>query len=145
MKCYHTTTKDRLWSILCNGLLPNSKPNWFSSPTPYIMLSVRPCFHLIDPDDAVYLEVGDPAIKPEYFDDPEGLRWDKPIKPRYIKIMAFAHILVHHLADLREKAQNEKAKPPVRSRKDYIAKRNGYIQAIDHSIGVILKCERLWS
>jgi len=93
----------------------------------------------------VYLEVNDPAIKKEYFDDPEGLRWDKPIKPRYIKIMTFPQLLIHHLADLREKAQLDKDKPPTRSRKEYIAKRNGYIQAIDHAIGTILKCERLWS
>ncbi len=145
MKCYHVTTKDRLWAILCNGLRPNSKPNWFKSRTPYIMLSRRSFFGLYDLDKEVYLEISDPNIKPEYFDNPEGLRWPFLIKPRYIKIMTFAHILVHHLADLREKAQKEKANPPVRSRKDYVAKRNGYIQAIDHSIGVILKCERLWS
>lgn len=145
MKCYHVTTKDRLWSILCNGLRPNSKPNWFKSRTPYIMLSRRPYFELYDLEKEVTLEISDPDIKPEYFDDPEGLRWPFPIKPRYIAIMTFAHLLVHHLVDLREKAQNEKAKSPKRSRKEYIAKRNGYIQAIDHSIGTILKCERLWS
>ena len=77
--CYHITTRDRLPSILENGLVPNSKPNWFTSKTPYIMLSLHPYWWLYN--DAVLIEVKDPAIKREYFDDPEGLRWGEVIKP----------------------------------------------------------------
>ena len=79
--CYHTTTKDRLKSILDNGLVPNSKPNWFTSETPYIMLSLSPYWWLHK--DAVLIEIKDPAIKREYFTDPEGLRWGEIIKPEY--------------------------------------------------------------
>lgn len=77
--CYHITIKDRLGSILENGLIPNSKPNWFTSKTPYIMLSLYPYWWLYK--DAVLIEIKDPAIKREYFDDPEGLRWGEVIKP----------------------------------------------------------------
>ena len=79
--CYHITTKDRLASILESGLIPNSKPNWFTSETPYIMLSLYPYWWLYK--DAVLIEIKDPAIKQEYFDDPEGLRWGEIIKPEY--------------------------------------------------------------
>jgi len=140
MKCYHVTTQDRLWSILCNGLLPNSKPNCFTSPTPYIMLSLRPWFNLVDIDNSVFLEISDPAIKQEYFDDPEGLRWDKPIKPRYIRIMTVLDILMHRLIDLRENATRElKRIDIVGTKKEHRAKWRGYCEAIDSAIGVILK------
>jgi len=146
MKCYHVTTKDRLWSILCEGLRPNSKPNWFKSRTPYVMLSLRPYFTIYDESEEVFLEINDPAIKREYFDDPEGLRWDKPIKPKYIKIMSIFDILVHKLADLREKSQNEKGISGVieGTRKEYIAKRNGYIEGVQHSINEIVKLKEIW-
>lgn len=77
--CYHITTKDRLESILTNGLVPNSKPNWFTAETPYVMLSLYPYWWLYE--DAVLIEIKDPAIKREYFTDPEGLRWGRIIKP----------------------------------------------------------------
>ncbi len=92
--CYHLTTKDRLKSILENGLIPNSKPNWFTSETPYIMLSLYPYWWLyknrvvwglpdINENDVILIEIKDPAIKREYFDDPEGLRWGETIEPEY--------------------------------------------------------------
>lgn len=79
--CYHITTRDRLKSILRDGLIPNSRPNFFTSETPYIMLSLYPYWWLNK--DAVLIEIKDPDIKREYFDDPEGLRWDRMIKPEY--------------------------------------------------------------
>ena len=80
--CYHVTTKDRLASILVEGLRPNSEPNWFQSETPYVMLSLYPYWRLYE--DAVLLEIKDPEIKREFFDDPEGLRWGKVIEPKFI-------------------------------------------------------------
>jgi len=90
--CYHITTKDRLKGILEKGLVPNSKPNWFTRKTPYVMLSLYPYWWLYENRDGwgmkevkeeniILIEIKDPAIKREYFDDPEGLRWDKIIKP----------------------------------------------------------------
>lgn len=84
MKCYHSTTKDRVSSIMENGLQPNSKPTWFVTVTPYVMLSLGPLPSL-NGDDTVVLEVTDPRIKAEYFDDPEGLRWPYVIKPEFIR------------------------------------------------------------
>lgn len=81
--CYHITTKDRLSNILSNGLIPNSKPNWFTSETPYIMLSLHPYWWLYK--DAVLIEIEDPAIKRSYFDDPEGLRWVHRILPKHFR------------------------------------------------------------
>lgn len=81
--CFHITTKDRVDNILKEGLKPNSKPNWFSSPTPYVMLSKYPYWALYD-KDMVLLEIKHPNILPEYFDDPEGLRWGETIPPNYI-------------------------------------------------------------
>ena len=80
--CYHITTKDRLPSILKDGLKPNSKPNWFKSETPYIMLSGYPYWWLYK--DAILIEIKDPSIKRKYFTDPEGLRWGETIEPKYI-------------------------------------------------------------
>ena len=90
MTCYHTTTPDRVASILASGLQPNSPPTWFSIPTPYVMLSPFPWVDLNGPSSVV-LEVTDPAIKPEYFEDPDvkgrdGLRWPYPIAPTYVRI-----------------------------------------------------------
>ena len=79
--CYHVTTKDRLKSILDNGLIPNSMPNWFTQRAPYVMLSLYPFWSLYE--DSVLIEIKDPAIKREYFDDPEGLRWPYTIEPKY--------------------------------------------------------------
>lgn len=39
---FHTTTKDRLYSILSNGLKINSEPTWQSAPEPWIYLSTVP-------------------------------------------------------------------------------------------------------
>lgn len=39
---YHTTTKDRLDSILSDGLKINSQPHWQSKPEPWIYLSPQP-------------------------------------------------------------------------------------------------------
>jgi len=85
VKCYHSTTKDRVESIMQDGLLPNSEPTWFISKTPYVMLSLKPWVDL-NGIDTVVLEVEHPEIKVEMFNDPEGLRWDKPIPPEYIAI-----------------------------------------------------------
>jgi len=93
--CYHITTKDRLPSILKDGLKPNSKPNWFKLKTPYIMLSKYPYWWLyqnreawglkpVDGNNIILLEIKNPEIKPEYFVDPEGLRWGKNISLKYI-------------------------------------------------------------
>jgi len=93
--CYHVTTRDRLSSILRDGLVPNSEPSWFTSKTPYVMLSLYPYWWLyqnrkvwglpeVKQGDIILVEIKDPAIKRKYFDDPEGLRWDRVIEPKYI-------------------------------------------------------------
>lgn len=84
MKCYHSTIKDRVESIMKNGLLPNSKPIWFKSKTPYIMLSLEPC-PMMNGNDTIVLVISDPMIKLDYFDNPEGLRWPYKIKPKFIR------------------------------------------------------------
>ncbi len=90
--CYHVTIKDRLPSILANGLVPNSTPSWFNSNTPYVMLSLYPYWSLHD-GELILLEIKDPAIKRKYFDDPEGLRWPHIIKPEYFNaIISFKKI-----------------------------------------------------
>ena len=85
MKCYHSTTNDRVESIMKNGLLPNSKPIWFNTNTAYIMLSDIP-LQKLNGKDTVVLEISDPKIKLEYFDNLEGLRWPYKIKPKFIRI-----------------------------------------------------------
>lgn len=88
MKCYHATTPDRLASILEKGLLPNSQPTWFDEPTPYVMLSKEAWIDLNGPDiETVILEVTDPRIKEEYFDDPEGLRWPYRIAAEHLGVV----------------------------------------------------------
>lgn len=87
--CYHVTTKDRLGSIMEEGLKPNAEPNWFESPTPYVMLSRYPYWELYE-KDMILLEIKHPEILPEYFADPEGLRWGTPVPPEYIlRVVAF--------------------------------------------------------
>jgi len=81
---YHVTTKDRLPSILKEGLKPNSDPNWFKGKTPYIMLSKYPYWHLYKEEETVLIEIKHPEILPEFFDDTEGLRWGEIIEPKYI-------------------------------------------------------------
>lgn len=85
LKCYHSTTKDRVASIMKNGLLPNSKPIWFKTKTPYIMLSLEP-LPTLNGDNTIVLEISDPRIKLEYFNDPEGLRWAYKIEPKFIRL-----------------------------------------------------------
>ncbi len=96
--CYHITTKDRLPDIMKLGLLPNSVPGWFRDKTPYIMLSLYPYWWLyqnrlawglpeVNEADVVLIEIKSPYIKRKYFDDPEGLRWDKPILPKYFNVV----------------------------------------------------------
>lgn len=83
--CYHITKKDRLLAILKEGLKPNSDPSWFKGKTPYIMLSKYPYWHLYGKEEeVVLLEIKHPDILPEYFNDPEGLRWGETIDPKYI-------------------------------------------------------------
>ena len=90
MKCYHTTTIDRIDSIKSQGLLPNSEPTWQTAKTPYVMLSREPWLQL-NGDKSVCLEINDPSIKEDYFrfveadGDTEGLRWPFKIQPCYIK------------------------------------------------------------
>ncbi|HEX21420.1 MAG TPA: hypothetical protein ENH19_02055 [Actinobacteria bacterium] len=85
MKFYHTTTKQKLNSIKQKGLLPNSSPTWFNSPTPYIMLSPRPWPDL-NGEDSVILEVEiNPSNLPKKMDK-EGLRWPYPISSESIKV-----------------------------------------------------------
>lgn len=81
--CFHITTKDRLDSIVKEGLKPNAEPNWFQSPTPYVMLSKYPYWELYN-KDMILLEIKHPSILSEYFNDPEGLRWGEVIPPEYI-------------------------------------------------------------
>ena len=83
--CYHVTTRDRLESILKNGLIPNSEPNFFTEKTHYVMLSLYPYWWLYD--NPVLIEIKDPRIKREYFDDPEGLRWPYTINPKYFNVV----------------------------------------------------------
>ncbi len=85
MICYHTTLKDRIESILKEGLLPNSKPAWFTTRTPYIMLCLRPWYKL-NGYASVVLEVNDPKIKKEHFVKTDMLRWPSIIDPKFIKI-----------------------------------------------------------
>ena len=82
---YHITTRDRLATILKEGLKPNSVPNWFESKTPYIMLSKYPYWQLYEGEDMILLEIKHPDILTEFFNDPEGLRWGETILPQYIK------------------------------------------------------------
>ena len=83
--CYHVTELKRLPDILRYGLKPNSDPYWFSEKTHYIMLSKYPYWWLVG-EDALLLEIKDPKITLQYFDDPEGLRWPYNIKPKYINM-----------------------------------------------------------
>ena len=104
--CYHVTTKDRLPNILRRGLIPNAKPSWVSSRTPYIMLSLYPYLSLyqhreawglskVNPDNVVLIEVKSPDIKREYFDDPEGLRWPYSIPIKCFNAIIEFNVLAH--------------------------------------------------
>lgn len=87
MICYHTTIVERIPSIWKNGLVPGSDSLWWKEPVQYVMLSPNPWWDL-NGEMSVVLEVSDPAIKPEYFEDPEGLRWWKVIEPKYLRIIS---------------------------------------------------------
>ena len=104
--CYHITTKDRLPSILKDGLQPNSVPSWFTSKTPYIMLSLYPYWSLyknrkawglkeVAEDTVVLIEIKCPRIKRGYFDDPEGLGWRYTIKPKYFNAIVEFRVIRH--------------------------------------------------
>ena len=86
MKVFHTTTRDRAVLILKEGLRPGSLPTWFSNPAPYVMLAEAP-WHDLNGEEGVVLEVNEPKIKPEYFEDPDGLRWPYSISPEKIRIL----------------------------------------------------------
>ncbi|KKN09870.1 hypothetical protein LCGC14_1042410 [marine sediment metagenome] len=94
MRFYHTTTFDRVESILEKGLLPNSRPTWFDIPSPYVMLSILPWRDLNGQQSVVLevdLDVSVPVgkqIKNELRDSSEGLRWPYPILPSQIKELA---------------------------------------------------------
>lgn len=92
--CYHVTTKDRLDNILKNGLVPNSKPNWFKSETPYIMLSLYPYWSLYN-GELILIEIKDPAIKRKYFDDSEGLAWHHIVEPKYFNAIIKFKVIKH--------------------------------------------------
>ena len=81
---YHSTTCDRLDSILKNGLQPGSVPEWFNKPVDYVMFSDRPWPNL-NGERTIVLEVTDPALPGQ--DDPEGLRWPYPIALEHIKVL----------------------------------------------------------
>ena len=85
--CFHTSTEDRMESIEKNGLVPSSDPNWFGKPVDYVMLSPTPWMNLHKNKANVIYLVQDPAIKREYFEDPEGLRWPHVIKPEYLTLI----------------------------------------------------------
>lgn len=106
--CYHVTTKDRLPDILENGLKPNSVPSWFTSETPYVMLSLYPYWSLyrnrkawgleeVSEDKVVLIEIKCPEIKREYFDDAEGLRWGDIIAPKYFNAVVEFKVIAHGL------------------------------------------------
>jgi len=111
--CYHVTTKDRLASILRYGLVPNAKPSWFSSRTPYIMLSLYPCWTLyryreewgrprVDLAAVVLIEVKSRDIKRSYFDDPEGLRWPYRIPVKCFNAIIEFDVLAHGRSEVRK-------------------------------------------
>ena len=87
-RCYHITTEDRLESILKQGLVPNSVRNRSARPAPHIILTLYPFWGLFKSfkknAQPILIEIQDPAIKRKMFDgDPEGLAWEKPIKPEH--------------------------------------------------------------
>jgi len=86
MICYHTTTLERLPSIIKHGLVPNSPPTWFKVSVPYVMLSKEPWLRLHSERMNIVLEVSDGTIKKDFFEDTEGLRWNRTIKPKYLRI-----------------------------------------------------------
>ena len=90
MRCYHSTKPNRVASILREGLLPNSPSEWFSEPVPYVMLSEQPWPDL-NGEKTVVLEITDPRIQEEYFDEPEGLRWPYRIAPEHIRPLTQRH------------------------------------------------------
>ena len=104
--CYHVTTKDKLPSILKDGLKPNSVPSWFTGKTPYVMLSLYPYWSLyknrkacgleeVEESNVVLIEVKCPEIKRSYFDDPEGLRWPDTIEPKYFNAVIEFRVIKH--------------------------------------------------
>ena len=118
--CYHVTTRQRLPDILKEGLRPNAKPSWFFAETPYVMLSLYPYWWLyqnreawglpaVSEDDVVLIEIKDPAIRREYFDDPEGLRWPEVINPEHFNaVVEFKVIPLAGRASNKQRSKGER-------------------------------------
>ena len=107
--CYHTTTKDRVESILKNGLVPGSQPNWFEGdPVPYIMLSLTPIFDLHTAENYIF-EVIDPKIKKQHFENDEGLRWPHVISPGHLRAFFYSgkYRERNYLESLRTRIENQ--------------------------------------
>lgn len=76
---YHVTTKDRLESILKEGLRINSKPTWYSRPYPFICLGTVPFIDFLTDEygvspNAVLLEVD---MKGFIEDEEERRAWNE--------------------------------------------------------------------
>lgn len=85
-RAFHSTSTDRLASILEHGLLPCSEPQYFSAPAPYVMLSRAPWADLHG-DRTVVLALRMPGL---VWDDDEGCRWGEPISPDHIEWVMFS-------------------------------------------------------
>lgn len=90
---YHTTNKDRLESILTNGLKINSPPVWQGSPEPWIYLSTTPwntINHIVLEIDLSFLDKEDCGWAFADNDSPIEQRWQlrvfNNIDQKYIKI-----------------------------------------------------------
>jgi hypothetical protein len=90
---YHTTTKDRVPSILKTGLKINSKPTWQINPEPWIYVSTIPwnctgnaTFEV----DLSFLDINDCGWAFADADSPPNEKWQlrvfKDIPVKYIKI-----------------------------------------------------------
>jgi hypothetical protein len=92
MICYHITTRDRLESILKDGLKINSPHNRSAKDAPYIMLSKNPTWKLFNnwkkDKNKILIEL-DIQLSPNEIElldtDPEGLAYEKNIEPNYFK------------------------------------------------------------
>ena len=120
--CYHVTTKDRLPNILKEGLTPDAVPSWFKNKTPYVMLSLYPYWSLyenrqawglseVDKNSICLIEIKDPAIKREYFDDPEGLRWPYTIAPKYFNAIISFSVMKHGMSNEVKRYNVERLEP----------------------------------
>lgn len=92
MICYHITTENRLEAILKEGLKPNSPHNRSAKDAPYVMLSKNPVWKLFNnwkKDEAkILIQLEMPLSSGEIMllnADPDGLAYEKNIKPSYFK------------------------------------------------------------